>query len=330
MSFSSISYKSLTCIELELTSKCALKCPRCSRTEYKGVYSITDMPLDLIKKRIHSDSLKKFSDIILSGNYGDPIYHDHFLEVLKYLKSQNYRIEIETNASGKDTNFWKIVTSILDDKDVITFSVDGLKDTNSIYRINSKWDSIQQAMEIACKSRVQTEWKFIVFKHNQHQIEEAMSFAKSIGISEFVIVKSKLFGEIYLNKDGIDPLKPEEKWLPPSPFKNSSNQKFKILPKCLTKEKHFISAEGYYFPCCWMAENYYINKSLFTKQEMQSLSLHNHSLKEILQNETLKTLEKSWKNVLSAPSPCIKNCESKKTYRNNSRCAHKKTWHTLN
>ena len=210
-------HKPLENLNLELTSKCALKCLRCARTLHKGTYSITELPLDLIKKRLHLDILKGLSFVDLSGNYGDPIYHKHFLEVLKYLKSQNCPVYIETNGSGKNTNFWKSAASILDDKDVITFSVDGLKDTNSIYRVNSKWDSIQQAMEIVSKSKARADWKFIVFKHNQHQVEKAKQLSKHLGMSHFIIVKSALFGQGFLNEEGIDPLKPEDKWIKLTP-----------------------------------------------------------------------------------------------------------------
>ena len=305
MSFQQYSQdKPLQMLELELTSKCILKCPECDRTREKGTYKITDLPLDLIKKRLQSDILKDVS-IALSGNYGDPIYHRHFLEVLKYLKSQNCKkIEVETNGSGKNTNFWIKTTSILDSNDTITFSVDGLKDTNHIYRINSKWDSIQQAMEIVSKSKVQAEWKFIVFKHNQHQIEQAQKLSKSLNFSLFTIVKSSLFRRNCLNEKDIDPLQPDEKW---HTYTHIHQKASKILPKCLINKRHYISVEGYYFPCCWVGRRP-VNKHMFSEKEMSELSLHNYSLKDIFNSSVLKKLEKSWENISSAPKECIKKC----------------------
>ena len=328
MNFYQYSSKPLNNLELELTSKCALKCLRCARTLQKGTYNITELPLNIIKKRLHSDILKGLNSITLSGNYGDPIYHKHLPDILKYLKSQNCKIDMETNGSGKKTNFWKEITSILDSKDSITFSVDGLKDTNHIYRINSKWDSIQQAMEIVSKSKVQTDWKFIVFKHNQHQIEKAQQFAKSLGIFHFIIVKSSLFGETFKNKEGLDPLKPSAKWIKSSPASCHSNNQKVIYPQCLIKNLHYISAEAYYFPCCWVG-HYHIVKSVFSEQEMKFLSLYNHSLKEILQSETLKKLEKSWKDALLAPKECIKYCGDKKASQNKSKSFYEKTYYDL-
>ena len=196
--FHKYTQKPLENLNIELTSKCALKCHRCARTLHKGTYRITDLPLNLIKERLHSDILKHLDFVDLSGNYGDPIYYKDFFKALEFFKSNNCAIYMETNASGKNKKFWEKTVSILDNLDTITFSVDGLKDTNSIYRINAKWDSIQQAMEVVSKSPVQSHWKFIVFKHNQHQIKAAEELSKHIGISRFILVKSSLFGEGFL------------------------------------------------------------------------------------------------------------------------------------
>lgn len=325
LSFSQYKYKPFENLNIELTSKCILKCPRCARTLHKGAYRITDLPLDLIKKRLHADILKKLSFVDLSGNYGDPIYHKQFFDVLEYFKSHQCRIYIETNGSGKDKNFWEKAISILDNTDVITFSVDGLKDSNSTYRIKAKWDSIQQAMEIVSQSPTQAHWKFIIFKHNQHQIKEAQKFAKVLGISRFIIVKSTLFGKDFYNEKGIDPLMPENKWVKSITKNNNQTNKahFKIHPKCLNLGLHYISSEGYYFPCCWIG-HYPIAKALFSENEMQSLSLHHYSLEDILQSKTLKKLEKLWKDQSTAPGECIKKCQHTNSPFDSSRSFHEK------
>ena len=283
------------------------------------------MSLGLIKKRIHRDILKGVDFIDLSGNYGDPIYHKNFLKTLKYFKENHSKIYIETNGSGKDKKFWKEAVSILDDRDVITFSVDGLKDTNSIYRINSKWDDIQQAMEVVSQSQVQAHWKFIVFKHNQKQIEEAQEFSNRLGISHFIIVKSSLFGKAFYNKngEGVDPLMPEKKWT--KSFFNSQRKElnFKINPKCLNLGLHYISAEAYYFPCCWIG-HYHIAKTLFSENEMQSLSLHHFALEDILQSKALKKLEKLWQKPSKAPPECINKCQWTNSPRDKTRSFHEK------
>ena len=92
---------------------------------------------------------------------------------------------------------------------------------------------------------------------------------------------------------------PEEKWVKSSPKNNQKSETVtskKIQPKCLKNGMHYISAEGYYFPCCWIG-HYHIARDLFSESEIQSLSLHNHSLEDIFQSDVLKKLEHSWKNM---------------------------------
>ena len=49
------------------------------------------------------------------------------------------------------TKFWKLFTSKLRNKDQVGFAIDGLEDTNPIYRINSEWDSIMNGLKIVFK-----------------------------------------------------------------------------------------------------------------------------------------------------------------------------------
>lgn len=324
--FHQYTHKSIENLNIELTSKCALGCQRCARTLHKGTYRITDIPLNLIKKRLHSDMLRNLDFIDLSGNYGDPIYYKDFFKALEFFKSNNCKVYIETNASGKDKIFWEQTVSILDSADIITFSVDGLEDTNSIYRMNAKWNDIQQAMKIVSASPIQAHWKFIVFKHNQHQIKKAKELSQDIGVSRFILVKSALFGEGFYNSEGMDPLMPEEKWVKSSSKNNQGNKQInsaKIHPKCLVNGMHYISAEGYYFPCCWIG-HYHIAKTLFSENEMQSLSLHKYSLEEIFQSDVLKKLEYSWENIATAPQECINKCQWTGSLMDKSRSFHER------
>ena len=322
--FHQYTHKPLEILNIELTSKCNLKCQRCARTLHKGTYRITDLPLNLIKKRLHPNILRRLKYVDLSGNYGDPIYYKDFFEAIKFFKSQHCKIYIETNGSGKSKSFWEKTISILDDTDIITFSVDGLKDTNSIYRVNANWESIQQAVKIVSKSRVQAYWKFIVFKHNQNQIKEAKELSEKIGVDRFVLVKSHLFGKSFYNDEGVDPLMPEKKWVKPYTLKNNWGKEKvipKIYPKCLIRGMHYISAEGYYFPCCWIGVQPVV-KTLFSEDELQALNLHEHSLEEIFQSDVLRKLEDSWKNIETAPKECINKCTGSSF--DKSRSAHQR------
>jgi hypothetical protein len=78
--------------------------------------------------------------------------------------------------------------------------------------VKSRWKDIMGAIE-ALQGRVQLIWKFIVFRHNEHQIEEAERRARDMGFDEFRLIRSHRFDGRWLGPDGIDPMKPADEWV---------------------------------------------------------------------------------------------------------------------
>lgn len=74
--------------------------------------------------------------------------------------------------------------------DHITFAIDGLEDTNHLYRKNAKWNSIMTAIDTLKDRLFKMTWQFIPFKHNQHQIFEAGNLSKTLGFDEFKLLQS--------------------------------------------------------------------------------------------------------------------------------------------
>jgi hypothetical protein len=58
------------------------------------------------------------------------------IHILQYFKSinPNIKFHMNTNASGRDAQFWQDLGEIFKDNGTLVFSVDGLEDTNWIYR----------------------------------------------------------------------------------------------------------------------------------------------------------------------------------------------------
>ena len=202
-------------IQLDVTHRCSLLCPRCARVTtiidgepaYKSMTKL-DVTLETIKAMTEEHHFNFFD---FTGSFGDCIYHPEFLEIVKLLKSKEIEIKFHTNGSRKSKAWWKELYSVMDPKyDRIVFGVDGLKDTAHIYRVNIDFDSVVEAMQLGVEYGFKkNQWMYIVFKHNEHQIEQAKQFAKQIGI-DFLIMKSHRW-------DGPnDPLMPSAKWLPES------------------------------------------------------------------------------------------------------------------
>ena len=179
-----ILYMSEKRVHMEITTRCRLACLRCDRTFLNDKKELvqTDLSMEVIERYAASD----FERMILCGSYGDPIYHPHFLEAIKVFKNAGKAIDIHTNGSGKKLSWWKELLSILDERDEIYFAIDGLDDTLSNYRINytkKDFDQFLKIVEISKEYKCVLSWIFIVFRFNEHQIEDVKMLANKIGIN---------------------------------------------------------------------------------------------------------------------------------------------------
>ena len=294
-------------LNIELTSKCALRCSRCARTQERGQFTPQDLSLETLKKALSPSLLNKLQEVDLSGNYGDPIYHPQFLEIISWFKGFDIPLYIETNGSGKSEEFWQHLSELLGPEDILSFSIDGLEDTNHLYRQGANWPSILTALKTLKNSKGKVFWKFIVFKHNQDQIEEAKELASRLGVKKFKTVHSSLFN---IDEGQVDPLMPELKFVAPSLRKKLEGQekapdgKKEIHPKCKEKERHYISAEGIYMPCCWAGHL----ETLKDFSYKDHFNIHDFSLDEILSSQALKDFESLWNQFESAPKVCQNKC----------------------
>jgi len=105
--------------------------------------------------------------INLCGNYGDPIYHPEFYDLVGQLKQRGCSIKIDTNGSYRSAEWWQQLVTLFDSTDTVVFSVDGTPENFTNYRINADWPSIERAMRICAQSSAQTVWKYIVFSYNK-------------------------------------------------------------------------------------------------------------------------------------------------------------------
>lgn len=248
---------------IEPTSKCVLECPLCDRTVFYERFKKRELHEINIKDIVNF--LGKNAQVTMCGNNGDPIYHSEFFQLCEKLKEQDAVIHICTNASGKNKTWWSNLVKILDHKDKITFAVDGLEDTNHVYRKNAKWHTIIDAMKICAESPIQTVWKFIIFKHNQHQIDTAKEYSIELGIDEFQLEKS----DRWL---GNTDLMPDDKFVDQrytykKDVVDDKKVNAKINPVCMKDEKPqnqlYIDSAGNFYPCCWQGVYGYRHNDIF-------------------------------------------------------------------
>lgn len=321
-------------VHLEPTSKCNASCPMCLRTVLGGKINphlpITELSLEDARKIFPANFIPQLNRMYMCGNYGDPVMAVDTLEIFKYFRAHNpdMHLEMFTNGSARPESWWRELAGIVTQ---CRFGLDGLGDTNAIYRRGTKWNLIERNMKAFIEAGGRAVWDFIVFKHNEHQVEVARAFAKQIGFHKFNVKKTGRFfsnnkaavkdcQEVCDSQGNVEySLEPPENPL----YKNSALQKeselverfgsmksfFEQTPidcKVITDKSIYVTAEGHVFPCCWTANQLYpwyfekkgspIWKMLDALPDgLDSLSAKKYSLTEIVEGGFFqRSLPESW------------------------------------
>lgn len=280
-------YKQIKKIHLEVTQNCQASCPMCARNmNGKGInphLNLDELTLDDCKRIFDTDFIKQLETMYMCGNFGDPIVAQDTLEIFRYFRNNNDKIflSMHTNGGARDNKWWRELAHIFGKRGVVYFSVDGLKDTNHIYRQNVIWDNVERSMRAFIGAGGRARWDYLIFEHNEHQVDEAEEFSKQLGFEEFrrkktgrfvtteqvkkkshqaVSKKGEKAAELKLPKDSnnrnaeLDKAEKIEK-------KHGSMDAYydatEIFCKAKDEDELFISAEGLALPCCWTGDRMY-------------------------------------------------------------------------
>lgn len=175
-------------VELEITDGCNAACPGCARTQnldklnLQRRFNLEDL------KRIFPDSTsivdRKFK---FCGVLGDPAFNSECVDMVEYLASRGGWCQLSTNGAIQSADWWhRLGVLSRETKNVdVNFCIDGHKETNHIYRVNTVWNVLErnlQAYVDGGQGSAQATWIFIVFDHNEYELETARSHASRLGI----------------------------------------------------------------------------------------------------------------------------------------------------
>jgi MoaA/NifB/PqqE/SkfB family radical SAM enzyme len=199
-----IRFEELKSIHVELSSACNAACPNCPRNVYGG-YTLPGlkpktMSLAEFQTIFTPSVLHQIEHIMMCGNYGDPVYCVDLPRILEYIRSVDSSITIRMNTNGgvRGEKWWADLANAYPAENLkVVFSVDGLADTNHIYRRNVNWDSLMTHMRSFIGAGGTAVWEFLVFAHNEHQIGEAQEVAAELGVSEILFKKPFGFETIH-------------------------------------------------------------------------------------------------------------------------------------
>ena len=270
-------------VHLEITTRCNARCPMCPRNlsggRTKAYLPLVELSLPDIRRILPEDFVSRLAFLNMCGNYGDALTARDTLEVFSYLKAANTEIDLGlmTNGGGRPPDWWRRLAGVVSR---CKFGIDGLEDTNHLHRRDVSWPRLMASVEAFIGAGGAAEWDFVVFRHNEHQVEAARELSRRLGFAKFNVRKTPRFlaqGRVVQKTPVLDREGRVEYFLemPSDPryinpvyggyerAVESAEAHARYLEttpvdcKVLGSRQLYISAEGYVFPCCWTGSLYF-------------------------------------------------------------------------
>ena len=336
-------------VHLESTQLCQASCPMCDRNKNGGEENqyLTNSSISLndFKKIFKNKFIKQLDYLYMCGNHGDPIFAPDCLDIMKHCRNvnPNIRLSITTNGGARTTQWWEQLAPVVD---FVNFSVDGLEDTNHLYRQGVKWQNVENNIDAFCTAGGHAKWTFLVFNYNEHQVDEAKLYSKLLGVKDFIVKKSGRYvysadlrkrdahqatnrkGEKTQNLSQPTNEKYQNKALKndydPIVQKYGSMENYievaDIEPKCIKRKEIYVSATGEVYPCCWV--NGQVYKWWRPKEKSQEYQLIQSiggmdkinakiiPLEKIINGPFFNKIEDSWR-IQGVAQGRLKICASK-------------------
>lgn len=234
-------------LHIELSTFCNAACPLCPRF-YEGTdvvrpdLNLTQITIENFKKYFPETSIQQLYKILYCGTMGDPIMAKDCYEIFKHVNTINANCEqtVHTNGGTRSSEFWKKMGILFQSPKLkLVFSIDGLEDTNHLYRRNVNWTKLMNNVQDFINSGGNATWEFLIFRHNEHQVEQARELSKKLGFKNFLAKRALGFD---------DPI--NSRLIPRMVFDKEGKVQYKILPpeqeQFQNKGENFIFQDGQY------------------------------------------------------------------------------------
>ena len=131
---------SIISLHVEPSSHCNARCPGCPRNGYgyplQGFFE--EKHIDIGKYERILVSYPEVKEILFCGNHGDPMMNP---DIAQLCSKKNIHYTIATNGGiGRLETYETLAAKGV----VITFGIDGLEDTNHLYRQGVKWRNLMK------------------------------------------------------------------------------------------------------------------------------------------------------------------------------------------
>ena len=283
----------ITEVHLEITQRCNAACPMCDRNENGGAVNQhirgdeKELSLEDCMDIFPPEFIKQLNVMYMCGNLGDPISANDTLEVFRYFRKHNPNIwlSMNTNAGARDVEWWTELAQVIGRKGAVIFSVDGLENTNHLYRQNVRWDFVERNMKAFIAAGGRARWDYLIFEHSECDVERAEKLAAEWGVEKFMKKKTGRFvttkseakethqaknrkGKVetqllakpkkieHQNLALLKQAEIQKTYGSMMDYYNQATIKCKVAQPDKNKSM-FVTAEGIIMPCCWTAGRMY-------------------------------------------------------------------------
>jgi MoaA/NifB/PqqE/SkfB family radical SAM enzyme len=233
----------LKVLHIEPTDVCQAACALCAReTDVNfNKNSKHHLQLEQIQRQFSDRIISKLDKMFMCGNYGDPAAGYYTMDIYNYFRKVNPNITLGMNSNGgvQSTFWWHSLGKLFNkQEDYCVFSIDGLEDTNPVYRKNVNWEKLMSNAEAYIAAGGNAHWDMLVYKHNQHQVDTCEQLARDMGFKWFRAKVSK--------RGFTDRLEFPIGWQEPGAKQGP------IKCHVMEEKSMFIDSQGRVSPCCWL------------------------------------------------------------------------------
>jgi len=322
-------------VHVEASSRCNSHCPMCSRYTADGYLQPgldeNDLSSDVFYKLFTSKFAAQLEHVYFSGVYGDPCLNKLLPEFVKHLIDSGCQsVSIDTNGGYRDTEWW---AKLAHSRVLINFAIDGAdNETLDKYRIGVRYDKVIDNMRAFIQAGGQAQWNFIVFKHNEHQIETAEKLAKELGAKFRIKVTQKFVGnknhKVMKQGQHVFTLEPPDnpkyrhgnvgtkEHNPVSLYKFNINNYtklngYKVNCKSLQRREVYLAAKGVLVPCCYLGTYSHDSPGSWQFNQEYNLSdfdLNTQSVDSVLAK--MYTIKDRWDQTVENGNliTCLRTC----------------------
>ncbi|MEE4165368.1 MAG: radical SAM/SPASM domain-containing protein [Desulfocapsaceae bacterium] len=246
--------KDIAGINVEPSARCNAVCPFCSRNKKARPYNNHLLLLDDFKK-LPAELFNSLKWLSFSGNFGDPCSNSELPEIAAYLKEKCPALMLmgSTNGSMQQSDWWRSLGRFYTDGNMY-FSLDGLDDTHSRHRKGTKFNHVIRNIQAFTEGGGTAYWQFILFKHNEHQVDEAEQLAEEIGCTRFFVLSSREYNDECQRPENTHFSLKDEIFTRYRQQAEDSDD----TARCKPVQNHsiYIAADGTVHPCCLAHCNY--------------------------------------------------------------------------